>query len=779
MPASNPAPPPPPPPPPPKRAPIPHQHALTSSHHLFQVRTRWIARALAHGHYLPSHLLSTLLENRRIPAQTLAIWVDVLAQRDAVYALERLGLLESGGEDRERVECPDWLFLAIPGLLRRREDAPYLASMLISPRRKELDLPNQGLLAARCIQFLLKVRHYVALRETVDWVCKPEQRQIMDSRAFARCLAALTSHRSRATDLSSPPSWVLHLLAQKLRTTMDAYKVPKTLATFWPLFDPALIPRQPKDAARLLLEMDQAGIVPGIELLHAVMKVYSAAGNAAGAEVFLKEIVAGKAREEVVEVSDGGDGKDSSGSKVVGAGQRDGSGDDVSEAVEASGAEGANDTEDAFDSPPLSARIAPVEILDEQRSYGVYDTTYLTSLSKTPKRAFEYFDDLRTTPRLSPSHPPLVDVATWSSLFTIIGRSDVPTSQILSVLRTLESSSNKLPSVKIYTAIMQSLLRRGDFAPILPIWHRLESSGVRPDSHLLDIVARAHISLGHPSHAHSFLRSLAYRPSLDPPPSPHDSRRPLLPHSVRLDTIALNSLLSGYNRSGAYLTTYNLFKSLSKDFEVDPDAATLSILLDTARHASAAAGRGYGPGLEQLSFTGFSTSRYGDDSWDGKQAWRVAEGIMWDLLERNWPDGVEGLDDPMGSDGLVGWLNSVRGRKGRGEKKEGDFAGTLALDPPLYPHIFPSPPVFRSFLQLLGYHSTPDRIPRVLAWMKYVGSVPEKNTLCLAMMYIGEGGPTDKSWARLRTWLGEWVGEQMVPTDGEIAFMRRGGTRKL
>lgn len=679
-------------------------------------------------------------------------------------------MLESGGADRERVECPDWLFLAIPGLLQRREDAPYLASMLLSPRRKELDLPNQGLLAARCMQFLLKVRNYVALRETVDWVCKPEQREIMDSRTFARCLAALTSHRSRAADLGSPPAWVLHPLAAKLRTTMDAYKVRKTLATFWPLFDPALIPRMPKDAAKLLLEMDQEGIVPGIELLHAVMKVYAAAGMAAGAEVFLKEIIAGKAR-EVVEMEAREVGKAGAAStevKDIGGGERDGAADEAGEAATA------NDAEDSFSvrPPPSPSNIS--DSLDEQRSYGVYDTTYLSSLSKTPKRAFEYFDDLRTTPRLSPSHPPLVDVATWSSLFTIIGRSDVPTSQILSVLRTLETSSDKRPSVKIYTAIMQALLRRGDFNDILPIWRRLESSGVRPDSHLLDIVARAHISLGHPSHAHSFLRSLAYRPSLDPRPSPHDSRRPLLPHSVRVDTIAINSLLSGYNRSGAYPTVYNLFKSLQRVFEVDPDAATISILLDTARHASAAAGRGYGPGLEQLSVV---ASRYGDDLWDGKQAWRVAEGIMWDLLERNWPRGRAGLEDPMGVGGIFGWLKSVGG--GRKEEKEVDFAGTLALDPPIYPQIFPSPPVFRSFIQLLGYHSTPDTIPRVLAWMKYVGSVPEKSTVCLAMMYIGEAGPTDQSWEKLRKWLAEWLGDKMVPTDGEIAYLRRGGTRKL
>lgn len=718
--------------------------------------------------------MSNILVNRHIPVEQLTLWVDVLSKRDLYEAMERLGLLESGGEGRERTEFPDWLFLSLPGLLRSADQAPYLASMLGSARYRQLDEERQGLFTSRCIQHFLELGHYVAVRETVEWLCFHEQ-QLHSARTFARCLSALASHRSSAYGLQGPPYELLSSLTRLLRSTMTRRGVKPDLEVFRALFRPALIPREPKDVARLVLEMETAGLAPKRRILHQAMTVYARAGDVEGAEMFYRQIV-------------GEDGR-------------------AGEAAEPAGEEGGEaDSEVASD---------PAGV--------VYDTTRLRAFGDDIKAAFAYFDLCLQTPHrrgLPGTLPPLLDGVTWSNLFHIASSSSTVSSQdLLNVLRKLEKASSAVriseddtryipprPSLYIYHSVMLGLLRRHDPRLVVNLWVSLRARGLEPDNHLLDAVLRAYLALDDSRSALTLLDHFAHKPSEDPPLIPTIRHRRLprstsplpspIPNTIQLDVVPLNNLLHYYNRSGYTFNCYRLFLKMQSTYGVQPDAATLSILIDAARYSSAAAGLGFGPGSEAIDVSGIRgkgqdaapDDLWGDESKGGRKehAWKVAEKLCWEVLEGNWPEGIERVKDPMEGGGVVNWLlgKSVEGASS--SNPEDDLAGsdttrpsfpaTLSLvNPPSYPYLYPTERVFRSFIQLLGYHSSPRDIPLVLAWMRYIGIKPSRHTLTLAMLYVGELGLEERKMVRWRSWLRDWLGEDEVPMEEEVAFVRRGG----
>lgn len=688
--------------------------------------------------------------------------------------MERLGLLESGGEGRERVEFPDWLFLSLPGLLRSVDQAPYLASMLGSPRYRQLEENQQGLFASRCIQHFLELGHYVAVRETVEWICHHEQ-QLKSARTFARCLSALASHRSSAYGLQGPPYELLSSLTHLLRSTMARRGVKPNLEVFRVLFRPALIPREPNDVGRLVLEMEKAGFAPKRRILHQAMTVYARAGDVEGAEMFHRQIVGGE--------------------EMVGG-------------AEATTGEHGEQGETGFSSNPGSS---------------VYGTTRLRAFGDDIEAAFAYFNICLQTPHrrgLPGTLPPLFDGVTWSNLFHIASTSPTVSSQdLLNVLRKLEKASSAVrteeddmryipprPSLYVYHSVMLGLLRRHDPRLVVNLWVSLRARGLEPDNHLLDAVLRAYLALDDSRSAVTLLDHHAYKPSehlpllpiIRPRRLPRAASPPVTPapNTLRLDVVPLNNLLHYYNRSGYTFNCYRLFLKMQSTYGVQPDAATLSILIDAARYSSAAAGLGFGPGNEAIDVSGVrgkgqdaaQDDLWGDESKGGRKehAWKVAERLCWAVLEGNWPEGVERVKDPMEGGGVVDWL---LGRGGEGpsastavddiagsDATRSTFPATLSLvNPPTYPYLYPTERVFRSFIQLLGYHSSPRDIPLVLAWMRYIGIKPSRHTLTLAMLYVGELGLEERKMVRWRSWLRDWLGEGEVPVEEEVAFVRRGG----
>ncbi|GAA5888807.1 hypothetical protein JCM5296_004999 [Sporobolomyces johnsonii] len=915
----HPAPPPPPGAPPnwrrPVHKPIPHLTALQSHSKLFQTRTRWIAHTLADGHYIPRNLLYKLLKHRQIPPETFALWVDVLVRRDPIYALERLRLLESAQqelqatdkEDDETPSCPDWLYLALPGMVKSPTHAPYLASQILSLRFSQLAENNRGLFVARCIQHFLRARHYVALRETVEWLAYTSPSTspslaITSPRSFSRILTALASDHTRATQHSSAPSELVHALADLVLATLKARRVPRTLETWLPLFLPKLIPQDPDKAMRLAVDMAQAGFAPHRPVLHQVMKVFARRGESRTVEVLMEEIRAVKeGRREVnaatvargeVRLNRLGKGPaaieqeeedamledDEDGNEA----EKDRSGEEelatLEELVSPAAVKGREDipspayfsellphprdtptrsrrssvqtapTSSSTDVPtltrsrrssvqtaPTSSSIdvpaldvsQPAEPLDAPLSPSIYSTTRLSD----PSVALGYIEQLRSYAESSarganfPRPPPVLDGVSWSALFHSIASqtSAVSSSLLLAILRKFESASGTSrsiyspprPTLRIYTIILRSLLLRNDSRLALHLWRSLEARGWQPDSTMLDVVVRAFCAINRDGLALRILQHYGHRPGVDDPsllvslrapnPAPNEPRRR---HSVRLDIVPFNSLLKHLSRQGRYDEAYRLYTSLEKTYHVRPDAATVSLMLDTARYASAAAGKGWGPGFEDLSSLsllgggggedegrgGNAKGRFGvalDDRWDGVEAAKKMERFLWDeVLEGNWQDAE--LENPLqGGGALAEWFSGRLGRSARLSNGSGasvddrrltpppdwrPFASTLSPLPPTYPHLYPNDRVFRSLIQLIGYHSSIRSIPLVLAWMRHLHIEPSRWTLCIALMYVeGEAAIGAKAVKRWREWLGEWLGEERVPSQEEIAWMRRGG----
>lgn len=784
----------------------------TSLPSLYQTRTRQLAHSLSPKHTSspsPPHWLARLLKSRNISPSTLRTWQHLLACRGQLpYVLETLGLLEAAGLARRTdVPCPDWLFLALPGLLRGREEAPYLVGLLLGERFGRMDGQNQGLFVARCVQHLLRAKHYVAAEEVVDWFvnhwgldtttndyttgrkrrtprtspnAEPWHRNKWGSRtqtpAFARVLTALTTHRLRPGSHHAPPPALLHQLASKLRTALTTRQLPPSLSTFLPLFSPSLLPSVPREAALLLLEMHRAGLTPPDSCLHGVMKVYAAAGDTAGADRIWKEL---------------------------------------------EGRRGMH-------------RAAADLVESRQTGFEVkWATTRLRALGAQAGGlgvAQAFFDELKE------QHGAELDTVAWTELLRLVAMQKNLAAAVLvdvfdrfeaGVLQHPTTGVQSRPGLRSYTVLLQGLVRRAEHEQALEHWSRFLDSGNRPDAVILGLVARAMAdsSEGGPSQAEEFLRQWAYKAGVD-------SAKNLLTrkggrrgrgcrllgtssqrsgttadqsltrghlNSVALDTVTVNAVLLAYSRAGQYRKVYHLWNTMADAFGTQPDMASLSIVLDCARFASARAGNGYGPGLESLE--GKLQARAGadtSDAWEGRAAWKVAEGLMWDVLERNWPGAA--VDDPMrgpgqqtkvrttGGDataagtGLRSWLahklTSPPSSPASAAPSASAFAATLSpFSPPLYPHLHPTLPVFRSFIQLLGYHSSPHKVLAVFGWMKRLGVVPDRKLATLGLMYVGEVGLTDAELGRVRGWVGEWLGEGALPAEAEVAWMRSGGRR--
>ncbi|GAA5827643.1 hypothetical protein JCM11251_001767 [Rhodosporidiobolus azoricus] len=978
--------PPPRPPNPSARRPVhrtkPHTAVDVSASNLFRTRTKWISQSLAEGKHFPRDLLLRLLDSRDIPPAQVALWVDVLARRDPVYALQRLGLLESAtsseevptqsssnGEDAPPV-CPQWLYLSLPAMVTSPSHVPYLASQLLSPHFLSLDEQNRGLFVSRCIQHFLEVRHYVALREIVEWVAytpappfqptgpavDPSTAGLCSTRSFSRLLSALASERIPSTRASATPPSILQPLVTLLRSTMTARQVPQTLDTFLPLFSPKLIPREPVEALKVVREMRYAGLEPGKEVLHRVMSVCARAGQTKLVEALRVDIeglqgrkgergssspaMLGSLRSSLLRPGAGAidevdrsrtrpldeagvgaweagqasapgcaEGEDEGwadvpgeeaqeqqwtlarrrteqrrlhllklpdealfeAQKVVGlakepaflrtlglttaveeedrqmeakdlpsASRAEGEGEPGQDGVRSGGALHPP-REGAADHDLQGSHSSPLPSTD------VYGTTTLLD----PAISLVYYDTLRTYLDANmrsisfPAPPFKFDNPAWATFLSAMGRSpSVPTSSIIEILRRLELVSSSAetprsgytppkPDIRVYTAVLRTLLRRHAPQQALSLWRSLERRGWRPDAAMLDCTVRAFCAIGKSELARRHLDFYGHRLGVDPPellvsdraqnPKQSAVEQGLWRRSVRLDVVPFNSLLASLTRVGEYDAAYALFRDLEDMYGVKPDVATLSIMLDAARYCSAAAGKGFGPGFEDLSSLAIrepgSRSGFGsidhsptgrrsartvvDDRWDGVPAATRMERFLWhDVLGANWQDA--NVQDPLyarwdrdgvragGKGGLTGWIADRLG----GTKQDGaattssasrptvpspppdwrPFASTLSPAPPSYPHFHPTDRVFRSLIQLVGYHGHPSTIPLLTSWMSHLGVVPSRWTLALALMYVeGESSISPARVDRWRSWLGAWLGKEAVPTEREVAWVRRGG----
>ncbi|GAA5881635.1 hypothetical protein JCM16303_005522 [Sporobolomyces ruberrimus] len=909
------------------------------SSQLFQTRTRTITHHLAKGHHVPRELLYKLLSHRKIPPSSIAIWISILNKRDPIYALEKLGLLESASRadeislhyspstsssspssvpssttsptsnEKQVMECPDWLYLSIPSMVTTQAQAPYLASQLLSskflssssssssPTTTSLPEKSRSIFLSRSITSFLKVKHYVALRELVEYVGYTRG-LIEKEESFARILDALSSERERTVKYSSAPTELLHSLRDLVVGTMRERRVErKSLGTWLPLFSTQLVPREPDQVLDLLREMQSVGgLKPKRKVLHQVMRVLVRNGRKEDQEK-VEEIW-----EELKKVSGGG-GMETL-SRIVGVRRKDGvplhlrgeldsdgkvveiGPEDVVREEETSVAEDvstsstqqinsvtASESTDTTElastpetRPPIletsniasralsshppstssTSSVTPTRIRSSQvarTQTDIYSTTRM--MNRTTSLA--YFAELRAyldNRRLPFPRPPFPsDQVTWSALFrsVIHETSTISSKFLMTLVKSLEQISSLPPSssrstisyipprptLRLYTILMRSLLVRDAPQQAISIFQRLESQGHVLDSTIVSLQVQALCSLDRPREAIRLIHHYQHVPSLHPPSSlvslrtPPSSTNIRRPHSIKLDIIPFNSILSHLNQIGSYQRVWTLFKELEKGEnhgnEIRPDVATLTILVDTARYASVEAGRGWGLGMEELGqvYVGAKRTRSVvsggtgmgakvgdvDDKWDRVPAAKRIESFVWEeIVEKNWQEAQ--LENPLESkSGVSRWFRDrfssasspTRGKNGRGGGGGGSFAdrfvepprdwqpftSTLSPNPPLHPNIHPTDPFIRSLILLTGVHSHIPLIGQILAWSRWTNVKPSRYTLCLALVFIeGDAGIKRDKVERLREWMGEWVGVGNVPSEEEIAWMRRGGRVK-
>lgn len=841
-----------------------------------------------------------ILKNRNIEPGDLALWVDVLARKDPVYALDRLGLLEStateipsstqatpttsaaaaaGGES-----CPDWLYLALPGLVTNRSHVPYLASQILSDRFSRLAEQKRALFVARCVQHFLRVRHYVALRELVEWVAYADPAAgtagaLTKTESFEVVLAALASERVRSDRHDATHSVILEplvalLLATYARRTGNNKNSPLTFAMYRSLLSTKLVPRNPERALRLLARMTRDGLTPSRAMLQRVMRVCARNGRHDATMRILEQIrgelphttgALRRGRAAAAPAPEWTERLDEAIEQVHSAGEtplhlRGWTGIDLDRELESYPSSPEEDTlllgaEDPDDLPLEAVRVrnhappptslstmakpeevdeagatAPVRALQDK-----FSTILLTDRAQVLPYFYEILAHATTTTPTSssrsffPPPPAYFDRVSWIQFFhTVSLQPDVTADQLVAVLQAVARASSAtapstststayvppMPTLRLHTIVLHALVRRDEPRAALHLWRFLEKRGWQPDVTLLDAVVRAHLALDHDRPALRLLEHYAHRPGVDEPESrvdlpPNvgpDATAPARPHSVVLTAVPLNAILAYYSHKNRFGAAYSLYKEMSARFAVEPDSATLSIMLDAARHASSRAGRGWTPAsaFEEVSAagpvfggsmaahrTGWSSSgRLVDDAWDGEPASRVMERfVTHEVLEMNWQDAQ--VETPWEARGVVGWLarrfalREVPFRRPESRTSTDaptdwyPFASTLSPTPPTQPHLYPTDRVFRSLIRLVGTHSSITTIPTLISWMRHLQITPSRFTLCIALAYVdGEASFRPEQMERWRIWLADWLGEDALPTQVEIAWMRRGGKRE-
>ncbi|BGO95388.1 hypothetical protein NBRC10512_001856 [Rhodotorula toruloides] len=903
----------------PRRPPHPHKRrgALVKFGHagdvqgqktLYRTRTRWLVNAIVNGLEVERDRLLVILRKRKIPSSTFAAWLEIVSRCDPVFALTKLDLLPSAkpdtliGSDTTEgpIECPNWLYLTIPSFVTDLSHVPYLVAQIGSRRFNAMDEQNRSLFLSRCIQVCLELKHFVALRETVEWIAytpADSPSTIRHTDSFEQIFDALATGHGPYHVAEGDLSLVLRPLVALLRSTMLARGIQSTRQIYNSLWSARLAPSNPDDIIGLLSEMTDAGIAPSQAILHRVMQTCIQVGEGEMAETVMLELVSQKklsgkklrqllgrpsfkrtlldddaslksaaASEHVkdfaeikgaLEVLLREEGEAAEDDKADEGGQkasdrRDGvasrasavrgeDGEDLPAAP--SPAEDVRQSKDRpFDasnpadspspSPPRVAEPAASTSAPSQPRSGVAiprderDEAATSFLRQSPL-TFQYLRVLRdyiangdgTFPR-----PPLpfFDRVSWLVFFsTVAERPDVNPDLLVAILERMHLDSAgpsrkgvykpPRPTPGMYAIILQAYRRHGRPQDAVQVFALLEK-GVLKDSNwrsnpaLLDALVRAYCAFRRDDLA---LRLLD-RYTLENEPQPRrraprkDEVLKAKSDDGRLRTATLNAVLYSLSRQGRFARAYAFYTQYDSKYGVRRDVATLSIMLDAARLASAHAGGGwrspldavYGADVGQSPLHGGPGgwqrgSKTGDidDKWGGVVAWRRFEKLVFeDVIEANWQDAK--IRSPLEKErGVLQWLEKTL----RPSQDEGavpsdkpnapprdwrPFAVTLSPTPPQYPYLYPNDIVFRALIQLVGAHAHISDIPTIVAWMRHLGVVPSRLTLGLAMAHVdGDASIAPSKVADWRRWLVDWLGEEQVPSDREIAWLRRGGGR--
>lgn len=138
------------------------------------------------------------------------------------------------------------------------------------------------------------------------------------------------------------------------------------------------------------------------------------------------------------------------------------------------------------------------------------------------------------------------------------------------------------PTVVTYTVLIRGLLQRGDVVNAAAYWKKLLKSGVTIDPEALATGVVTTTRLGRPYDAFMLLETHAARP-LEPSLSPPEV--PSLRKPVKVTQKTINDFMVSLNRIQRPDVIFRIWDHMERLYNVQPNALSLSILLQSARLA--------------------------------------------------------------------------------------------------------------------------------------------------------------------------------------------------
>ncbi|KAH9921124.1 uncharacterized protein B0H18DRAFT_1021975, partial [Fomitopsis serialis] len=422
-----------------------------------------------------------------------------------------------------------------------------------------------------------------------------------------------------------------------------------------------------------------------------------------------------------------------------------------------------------------------------------------TADGNLPTTSGAHKQDLRGKP-LGDITPLLKTASVWKSTVMVASRDLTTSSEYLR--QVYDRAVHVQPQLRLdehlHVIAILGFLRRRDHTNALEVWDKMRQYQPRMTKLTLTVGAQALTLAGQPMRALDLLFDATELQA-------SSEEREGTPLSL-IDTQTVNIFMVSLRRIGFTDAIFVLWDNMDTMFDVRPDLYTVVILLKTARLASKCnpSFRKDDTDSDELArnscFSQLETTmnaeatRGSSGLWNGERAGAVALHLAQDIIFSNWPalkevqspaEALRPTGDFQGSFPMTSLLRTVLHRTAppTAPSPEAQSASAARVALP-YPQILLNDVAFRTYIDLLASESQIPQIPLALAWMRALDIKPSKNTLATALLYWAEVGMDaplfehfrdgSSQYARLKRWMGEWVGERLMPTDKHIAMhMRR------
>ncbi|KDR78316.1 hypothetical protein GALMADRAFT_278574 [Galerina marginata CBS 339.88] len=429
------------------------------------------------------------------------------------------------------------------------------------------------------------------------------------------------------------------------------------------------------------------------------------------------------------------------------------------------------------------------------------------------------------TPSLPVPRPqaPLVhkaedDIYDQTAAFHVAAKDlSTPTSRLIQIFLTLRVK----PTIVTHTILIRGLLLRNEFRKAEIFWSKLsKQSDMIIDKEALTAGIQAYTRNEKPHEAFQLLEKYSLKPGQDLTASQIKD-----PPPVEITAISMNEFLVALNRIQRPDAVFRLWDYMDDLYGAQPNALTLSILLQSAKLAhkmddtlSGAIAKFkllnpfksvkvYTPrhsrvqGVDAvISCIGHPSRgglrRYTSSIWKDQEPLNFARKIFLQVLFGNDPDGRllsvespasatrESYDDDASSS--IG-LPDIAPKKYAFEP----FPDLLTPDGKShFPQIVITNANCFNYITLIGVGGRANEIPLVLAWMKELGIRPSDSTLAVSLVFWSEvsvqaplveqwsGGPGRNEYTKLVDWIRDWVGEKRIPND-QLLIKWRGVANRM